>query len=69
MPYHGWIKKGVIVLDETVPLPEGAEVMVDVVGQTSAENMHPDIQKYTGILPAEMNAGESYYQGLIDKHR
>jgi len=57
------------VLDEAVPLPEGAEVAVDVLGHTSAEEMHPDILKFTGILPTELNARKSYCEGLLEKHR
>jgi hypothetical protein len=69
MAYHGRIKNGVIVLDEPVPLPEGTEVAVDILAQTGAEAMHPDIPRFTGILPAELNPRESYYQGLLEKHR
>jgi hypothetical protein len=57
------------MLDEAVFVPEGADVVVEVLGQTSTEDRHPDIQRYTGILPAEMNASESYYQQLLEKHR
>lgn len=34
MTYHGHVENGHIVLDESVKLPEGAVVKVDVLGST-----------------------------------
>ena len=37
MPYRGHIENGVVVLDESVPLPEGADVRVDLAEANPAE--------------------------------
>jgi len=37
MTYRGHVEKGVVVLDEGVPLPEGAEVTVDLAEANPAE--------------------------------
>lgn len=37
MMYRGHVKNGVVVLDDSVQLPEGAEVRIEVSGQTPAQ--------------------------------
>ena len=69
MVYHGRVKNGVVVLDEAVSLPEGIKVIVDVLGGEEDEEIHPEIRRFSGILPADLNGKESYRRGLMGKHR
>lgn len=71
MTYRGHIRNGVIVIDEPVELPEGAEVRVDVVpdkGGTTAGADEPtqfDVLKpFIGIasdLPSDFSVNHDHY--------
>lgn len=44
MTYRGHVKGGVIVIDPTIPLPEGSEVTIELVEtaiQPAADSEHP----------------------------
>ena len=43
MTYRGHVKNGVVVLDEPVKLPEGAEVKVDLAAASSDSTMDEEI--------------------------
>ena len=65
MVYRGHVKNGVVVLDETPDLPEGAEVKVDVV---TAEEREPTLgarlMKYAGKLeglPPDLARNHDHY--------
>ena len=68
MVYRGHVKNGVVVLDEAVPLPEGAKVTVELV-ERGEEDLHPEIAKFSGILPANLDVKEAYIHGLMGKHQ
>ncbi len=73
MVYRGHVKNGVVVLDESTSLPEGAEVRVEVVeteaggqptgepsGATLYERYKSVIGKATG-LPADASQNVDHY--------
>jgi uncharacterized lipoprotein YbaY len=64
MTYKGHIKNGIVVLDQAVALPEGAEVSVDVVDAqhpaTLAESLKGVIGKATG-LPSDASSQKHHY--------
>jgi hypothetical protein len=68
MTYRGHVKNGQITLDEPAPLPEGAEVNVEVVEEkvriTSPKNRVP-LRK---ITPIEM-PGDSLADELVRDRR
>jgi hypothetical protein len=49
MVYHGRVKDGVIVLDESVELPEGTEVRVEPVSSRSAKSL---AQRFADVIGA-----------------
>ena len=69
MTYRGHVKDGVVVLDPTIPLPEGAEVTIEVVEKidNSSENSeHPflrmiDLAGPTGIPDLATNHDHYLY--------
>ncbi len=68
MVYRGHIEKGAIVLDEPAQLPEGAQVRVEVCTALEDEPMHPDLVRFTGILPRDLDARDEYVAGMRKKH-
>lgn len=40
--------------------PEGAEVLMDVYGKESLDWFHPDIVRFSRIIPEGLNAKEEY---------
>lgn len=68
MTYKGHIENGQIVLDEGVILPDGATVVVALVHRFQTEALHPEIQQFTGIIPAEIDARSEYLAALQAKH-
>ena len=69
MTYKGHIEKGTVVLDEPADLPDGASVRVEVLDDTEAEPLHPDIIRFTGVLPPDIDARAEYVEGMRKKHR
>lgn len=69
MQYQGHVRDGVVVLDEPCELPEGATVSVEVAAHEVKSLIHPDVERFSGILPADVDAMESYCQGIMDKHQ
>jgi hypothetical protein len=69
MPYRGHVKKGGVVFDEAVDLPEGTLVIVEAPPQLKEEKQHPDIARFRGILPQNLDARKDYHLGKIEKHR
>ena len=43
MTYRGRVKNGVVVLDESVQLPEGAEVKVDLLAESPGDPAEEEI--------------------------
>ncbi len=71
MGYRGHVRNGVVVLDNPVPLPEGAEVRVDLVespktgpseenGPTLYERLKPAIGAAQG-LPSDAASNVDHY--------
>jgi hypothetical protein len=65
MTYRGQVKKGVIVLDPPVQLPEGAEVEVHAPGQISADGtwaeVFRDVIGQAEGLPADSSVNHDHY--------
>ncbi len=51
MVYRGHVKNGVVVLDEPAPLPEGAEVRVEVVAAADVTLPEPPRTLYDQLKP------------------
>ncbi len=78
MTYHGHVKNGVVVLDEPVELPEGAEVKVDLLAAspedaadeeipTLYEQLEPFIGKAHGLPPDASVNLDHYLYGVPKK--
>jgi len=70
MAYKGHMKDGVVVLDETADLPEGARVDVRPVAPPEGTH-HPDVERFAGVTPPAQEAGarEEYFAHLRTKHQ
>ena len=75
MTYRGHVKNGVVVLDERVKLPEGAEVKVDLLAAsadgpvdeeipTLYERLKPFIGKAHGLPPDAAANLDHYLYGV-----
>ena len=62
MTYRGHMENGVVVLDEEADLPDGAKVMIDVSDFPAIE-IHPDVRRFSGVLPKSTDAKGAYYEG------
>ena len=70
MSYKGHIERGQIVLDDSVELPEGTIVAVEVVEDASVEaDLHPDVVRFTGIIPEGVDARRAYRDFMESKHQ
>ncbi|NLV44850.1 MAG: hypothetical protein GXY07_10160 [Candidatus Hydrogenedentes bacterium] len=67
MTYKGHIQNGMIVLDDPVKLTEGALVRVEIVDKRKPKALHPDIKRFTGILPSATDARAEYAEGMLKK--
>ena len=36
--------------------------------QQQKQDIHPDIQKFSGIIPKDIDAQQIYYQHILEKH-
>jgi hypothetical protein len=65
MSYKGHIRNGVVVLDEPVELPDGAEVRVEaVVRADDINSLREGLLKFAGTindLPADMARNHDHY--------
>lgn len=68
MTYRGHVHNGVIVLDEPADIAEGSVVCVELFEESQAWPLHPEIKRFTGILPSEINIRDEYAEGLMKKH-
>jgi len=68
MTYKGHIANGTVVLDEPMPLQDGTVVRVEVVAEAASTVLHPDIERFTGVLPADVAVREVYVDGMLKKH-
>jgi hypothetical protein len=60
MVIRGHSENGVILLDADIHLPDGTPVTVEV--DLTESDLHPDIKRFSGILPKETNAEEMFYE-------
>jgi hypothetical protein len=67
MSYQGHVRNGTIVLDDQIELPEGTLVRIEPVALPNRH--HPDIERFAGILPSDIDAKGEYYEHLLAKHR
>jgi len=68
MTYKGHVQNGVVVLDEPVNLTEGTRVRIEVLHEAPSEALHPEIVRFTGVLPSDINVRAEYAQGVAKKH-
>lgn len=68
MTYKGHVQDGRVVLDEPAALREGAGVRVEVLDAAEEEPLHPDILRFTGILPRDLDVRAEYAEGMARKH-
>jgi hypothetical protein len=64
MVYRGKIQKGVVVFDEAVALPEGAEVNVESVEPQTSPTLADIFRDFIGCandLPADMAKNHDHY--------
>jgi hypothetical protein len=65
MVYHGHIENGMIVLDATTSLPEGAEVQVAIVSPSTQEStLGSRLMKFAGKLeglPSDLARNHDHY--------
>ncbi|MCP4643571.1 MAG: hypothetical protein GY851_24195 [bacterium] len=68
MTYKGHVQNGVVVLDDPVNLADGARVRIEVVQEAQSEALHPEILRFTGVLPPDIDARAEYADGVAKKH-
>ena len=68
MTYKGHIENGQIVLDDAVILPDGANVVVELLPRLQSRTLHPEIQKFTGIIPADVDARSEHLAARQTRH-
>lgn len=68
MVYRGHVENGQIVLDSGVELPEGATVAVEFIATPRKDSLHPDLQRFTGIIPRDTDARAEYHDAMRAKH-
>ena len=65
MTYHGYVRNGVVVVDEASHLPEGAEVRVELVTSGNEEpTLGQRLMKHSGKargLPADLARNHDHY--------
>jgi hypothetical protein len=66
MVYRGHVKNGIVVLDEMLNLPEGAEVQVAVVPPSTEESttLGARLMKFAGTLeglPSDLARNHDHY--------
>lgn len=68
MHCKGHVEGGVIVLEEPVELPDGTPVRVEVVATAGARELHPDIQRLAGLIPAHVDIDQARLDSALEKH-
>ena len=70
MVVRGHIRNGTVVLDELVPLPEGAEVRIEVAntGSLPGSGIDPQVARLSGILPRDLDVRDAVIARAIEKH-
>jgi len=64
MTYRGYIKNGLVVFDQQVPLPEGTQVSVEPVRPRPPTTLAERFRDVIGIvsdLPADMASNHDHY--------
>lgn len=69
MTFNGQVRDGTIVLDESVLLPDGALVRVEVLDTPNSPPLHPDVLRITGILPGDVDMEKALLEAIIEKHK
>lgn len=70
MAVRDHIRNGSVVLDEPVPLPEGAEVRIESAdaAASSANGIDPQVARLSGILPRDLDVRNAVIARAIEKH-
>ena len=64
MIYKGHVHNGMLVLDEPVTLTEGTRVRIEVLHAAPSEPLHPEIVRFTGVLPSDIDVRAGYTDRL-----
>ena len=68
MTYRGHVENGLVVLDEPVELTEGTQVRIEVLPEVLSGALHPEILRFTGILPSDIDVRAEHAEGVVDEH-
>jgi predicted DNA-binding antitoxin AbrB/MazE fold protein len=70
MVVSGHVRNGLVVLDEPVSLPEGAEVQIELRERAAslAGGIAPEIARLSGILPRDLDVRDAVVARAIEKH-
>ena len=68
MTYKGHVHNGKVILDGPVSLTEGARVRIEVLHESQPEPLHPEIVRFTGVLPPDIDVRAEYAEGVVKKH-
>ncbi|MEK7795701.1 MAG: hypothetical protein AAB353_14280 [Candidatus Hydrogenedentota bacterium] len=58
-----------VVLDGQAELQDGTEVTIEVPQQGDTIQIHPDVKRFSGILPKNADSESAYFEGQAAKHR
>ncbi len=64
MTYRGQIKNGVVVLEGNPPLPEGAQVELELLEEKDLQSLWDGLSKFAGTidgLPSDMAENHDHY--------
>jgi hypothetical protein len=72
MPYLGHFEKGIVVMDESVVIPEGTRVKVEPLDSGESEEgvfVHPALRRFVGIIPEEIEAREEHARHISEQRQ
>lgn len=69
MTYIGHVQNGSIILDEEAVLPEGIAVRVEIMDSAMDKPLHPEILRFSGVLPPDIDARSEYLESMRKKHQ
>lgn len=63
----GHARNGALVLDEPVSLTEGTRTRIEVLREAPSETLHPEIIRFTGVLPSDIDVRAEYAEDVARK--
>lgn len=68
MEYKGHIEQGTVVLEDTLNLPDGTPVTIQVPEIFQESELHPDIRRLAGLLPEHFDVDRVRLESIMEKH-